>query len=130
MFVRALRRAAPNWKVSEAASGETALRLVKSQTFDLLFMDHYMASIEKQLLGTETVRALRANGVTSIICGLSANDKAQEFLDAGADTFMCKPIPCGQVELRAAMLQVLEEGKKRLDKVTMTQAEVSLDSSG
>jgi signal transduction histidine kinase/CheY-like chemotaxis protein len=129
MFVRALRRVAPNWKVSEAASGETALRLIKSQTFDLLFMDQYMASIEKQLLGTETVRALRANGVESTICGLSANDKAQEFIDAGADTFMSKPFPCGQEELRAVMLQVLEEGEKRRAKATITQAKMSLDSS-
>jgi signal transduction histidine kinase/CheY-like chemotaxis protein len=121
MFVRALRRAAPKWKITEAANGETALHLVKSQTFDLLFMDQYMASIEKQLLGTETVRALRANGVTStIICGLSANDKAQEFLDAGADTFMSKPFPCGKKEMKAAILRILKEGEKRLSEATTT----------
>jgi CheY-like chemotaxis protein len=123
MFVRALCRAAPNWIVNEAASGETALRLVKSQTFDLIFMDQYMASIDKQLLGTDTVRALRANGVTSIICGLSANETAQEFLDAGADTFLSKPFPCGREGLRAAILQVLAEGEKRLS----TEVAVSLD---
>jgi CheY-like chemotaxis protein len=130
MFVRALRRAEPNWNVSEAASGETALHLVKSENFDLIFMDQYMASIEKQLLGTETVRALRAHGVTSTICGLSANDKAQEFINAGADTFMSKPFPCGKEGMRAAILRVLEEGEKRLSKAaTTTQTEVSLDSS-
>ena len=130
MFVRALRRAEPNWNVSEAASGETALHLVKSENFDLIFMDQYMASIEKQLLGTDTVRALRANGVTSTICGRSANDKAQEFLDAGANTFMSKPFPCGKEGMRAAILRVLEEGEKRLSKAAITtQTEVSLDSS-
>lgn len=130
MFVRALRRAAPYWNISEAASGETALHLVKSQTFDLVFMDQYMASIEKQLLGTDTVRALRANGVKGTICGLSANDKAQEFLDAGADTFMLKPFPCGKKGLIATVLRVLEEGEKRRSKATTTtQAAVSLDSS-
>jgi signal transduction histidine kinase/CheY-like chemotaxis protein len=129
MFVRALRRAAPNWKVDEAASGETSLQLVKSQTFDLIFMDQYMASIDKQLLGTECVRALRASGVTSTICGLSANDKAQEFLDAGADTFMSKPFPCGIEGMRAAILRVLEEGEKRLSKPTTMQVAVSHDSS-
>jgi CheY-like chemotaxis protein len=114
MFTRALRRIAPNWDVSEASNGETALRLVNSKSFDLIFMDQYMASIEKQLLGTETVRALRAKGFASTICGLSANDKAQEFLEAGADAFMSKPFPCGKEELSMELLRVLEEGKKRL----------------
>jgi signal transduction histidine kinase/CheY-like chemotaxis protein len=113
MFNRALRRIAPNWEISEASNGETALRIVGSQSFDLIFMDQYMASIEKQLLGTETVRALRAKGVTSTICGLSANDKAQEFLEAGADAFMSKPFPCKKEELSREVFRVLEIGEKR-----------------
>lgn len=36
------------------------------------FMDMYMASIEKQLLGSEAVALLRSMGVESRICGLSA----------------------------------------------------------
>jgi CheY-like chemotaxis protein len=114
MFTRALRRIAPNWDISEASNGETALRLVNSESFDLIFMDQYMASIEKQLLGTETVRALRANGFKNTICGLSANDKAQEFLEAGADAFMCKPFPCGKEGLSTEIIRVFEAGKKRL----------------
>jgi DNA-binding response OmpR family regulator len=47
---------------------------------------------DKQLLGTETVRELRAKGVKSIICGLSANDLERSFLNAGADSFMAKPV--------------------------------------
>jgi hypothetical protein len=35
-------------------------------------MDQHMASTEKQMLGTETVRALRAKGFKNTICGLSA----------------------------------------------------------
>jgi DNA-binding response OmpR family regulator len=73
-----------------------------------------MASIEKQLLGTETVRALRAKGVDCTICGLSANDKAEEFIEAGADAFMSKPFPCGKEELSKKILLVLEKGKRRL----------------
>jgi signal transduction histidine kinase/CheY-like chemotaxis protein len=114
MFTRALRRIAPKWDISEASNGEMALRLVNSRSFDLIFMDQYMASIEKQFLGTETVRALRAKGFSKIICGLSANDKAREFLEAGADAFMCKPFPCGKEGLSTEILSVLEEGKRRL----------------
>jgi CheY-like chemotaxis protein len=35
---------------------------VDSEAYDLIFMDQHMASTEKQMLGTETVRALRAKG--------------------------------------------------------------------
>jgi hypothetical protein len=54
---------------------------------DLIFMDQYMTSTEKQLLGTDTVRALRAKGFKNTICGLSANDLEQSFISADADCF-------------------------------------------
>jgi PleD family two-component response regulator len=59
LFSRSVAKAAPTWKIQEAANGETALRLVDSEAYDLNFMDQHMASTEKQLLGTESVRALR-----------------------------------------------------------------------
>ncbi|CAJ1933537.1 unnamed protein product [Cylindrotheca closterium] len=54
LFARAVKRVAPGWNVQEAANGETALRLVEADEFDLIFMDMYMASVNKQLLGTVT----------------------------------------------------------------------------
>jgi CheY-like chemotaxis protein len=90
LFTRTLRTVAPKWTIREAANGETALRLVETDSFDLIFMDMYMASTEKQLLGSEAVRELRKMGVTCRICGLSANDKEPEFLQAGADAFSFK----------------------------------------
>jgi CheY-like chemotaxis protein len=92
LFSRSVAKAAPTWKIEEAANGETALRLVDEEPYDLIFMDQYMASTEKQLLGTETVRALRAKGFKNRICGLSANDLEQFFISAGADCFVLKPI--------------------------------------
>jgi CheY-like chemotaxis protein len=77
LFSRSVAKAAPTWKIQEAANGETALRMVDSEAYDLIFMDQHMASTEKQMLGTETVRALRAKGFKNTICGLSANDIEQ-----------------------------------------------------
>lgn len=108
MFTRALRRAAPGWEIQEASNGETALLMVDSRHFDIIFIDHYMASFEKQLLGTETVQAMRSKGVASILCGCSANDLEQQFLDAGADAFVSKPFPCGKDEMRAEILHIIE----------------------
>ena len=70
-----------------------------------------MASVEKQMLGTETARALRSKGVKSIICGLSANDMEQQFLESGADTFMMKPFPCERNALTQELCLILESKK-------------------
>jgi CheY-like chemotaxis protein len=142
LFSRKLRTVAPEWTVREAANGETALVLVEQHSFDLIFMDQYMASVEKQvrlqryhgprssrrhtsnsrtppfprffhplivlqLLGTETVQALRSRGVASRICGLSANDKEGEFLRAGADAFCIKPFPCEREAMAAELRRIL-----------------------
>ena len=82
--------------------------MTKSQEYDLIFVDHYMASIEKQLLGTETVRDMRLNGVKSVICGLSANDVEIPFLKFGANAFASKPFPCQKNELSQELVRILE----------------------
>jgi CheY-like chemotaxis protein len=113
MFSRTLRTVAPTWTIREAASGEAALCVIDEERFDVIFVDQYMASHTKQLLGTETVHALRAKGVHSIICGLSANDKEEEFLQAGADEFMLKPFPCQKDALKRELFRLLEHRRER-----------------
>ena len=83
MFNRSVKRVAPEWTIEEASNGETALHLVETNHYDIIFMDQYMASAQKQLTGVETVRALRAKGIACQICGLSANDVEFEFMAAG-----------------------------------------------
>jgi CheY-like chemotaxis protein len=71
------------------------------------FMDMYMTTgTQKQLLGTETVRMLRAKGVNCRICGLSANDMKDSFLDAGADCFILKPFPCQKDALESELIRI------------------------
>lgn len=93
LFRRTVEKCFPKWKIDEAANGETSLKMVDSNSYHVIFMDQYMASTDKQLLGTETIRALRAKNVDSIICGLSANDLERQFLEAGANSFLMKPFP-------------------------------------
>ena len=107
LFCRTLKLVAPEWNVVEASNGETALQLVKETNFDLIFMDNYMASTEKQLLGTETVRELRALGFEGRVCGLSANDIGDQFIAAGADAFMIKPFPCQKDAFEGELRKVL-----------------------
>ena len=111
LFVRSVKRCRPNWVVSEAASGEAALQMIDKGSggisFDVVFLDQYMASTQKQLLGTETVRLLRAKGFDSVICGLSANDIGPQFIEAGADAFLMKPLPCESSALASELYRVL-----------------------
>jgi CheY-like chemotaxis protein len=107
LFSRVVKSVAPTSIIRQASNGETALVLTETESFDIIFMDMYMASVEKQLLGTETVVELRAKGVTSCICGLSANDKESEFIEAGADFFVFKPFPCEQKEVTRTLLKIL-----------------------
>ncbi|CAB9520292.1 sensor kinase/phosphatase LuxQ [Seminavis robusta] len=110
LLVRAVRRIGPGWSIQEAASGEAALRLIdQDNTFDLIFMDQYMASTQKQLLGTEATRALRSKGVRAKICGLSANEMAKDFFAAGANAFVCKPMPTRQETLRQVLADILQD---------------------
>jgi signal transduction histidine kinase/CheY-like chemotaxis protein len=112
LFSRSVTKAAPTWKIQEAANGETALRMVDLEAYDLIFMDQHMASTEKQLLGTETVRALRAKGFENTICGLSANDIEQSFISAGADCFILKPIPCDRSRLEIVLDGILSSDRR------------------
>uniref|UniRef100_A0A7S3L3M9 histidine kinase n=1 Tax=Amphora coffeiformis TaxID=265554 RepID=A0A7S3L3M9_9STRA len=115
LLSRSLKRVAPTWTIREAANGETALSLVRKNhtgedagnDFDLIFMDHYMASVERQMLGTETTQAMRHEGVKARICGLSANDRRNAFISSGADHFMLKPFSSEPESLKADLVQAL-----------------------
>jgi CheY-like chemotaxis protein len=106
LFTRSVKRALPHWSVFEASNGETALRLTETENYDIIFVDQYMTSVDKQLLGTETTRLMRSQGVNSIVCGLSANDMESAFLKAGANAFMIKPFPCNTEPLLEELLRV------------------------
>jgi CheY-like chemotaxis protein len=114
LFKRSVKRVAPEWNVREASNGETALILTDTEDFDIIFVDMYMASVEKQLLGSETIAALRNKGVKCRLCGLSANDKEEDFFEAGADAFMFKPFPCIPYELTQAMCRILYQSGRGL----------------
>ena len=131
LFARTVKNLCPKWKIREAASGETALTLIEQtgdpNFFDIIFVDMYMASVEKQMLGTETIQAMRQRGVKkSRICGLSANNKEDEFLDAGADAFLNKPFSCDTYTFSQDLTRVLYgdptskevDGSQRLGSVT------------
>jgi CheY-like chemotaxis protein len=110
LFARSLRRICPDWTIFEASCGEMALQVCQEKGtsfFDIIFIDQYMSSVEQSMLGTDTARQMRTKGVTSIICGLSANDLQEAYQAVGADFFMHKPFPCEPHALRESLSRIL-----------------------
>jgi len=111
LFVRACKKVGPSWTFKEAASGHAALRLCESESFDLIFLDQYMPSVDNPLLGTETCQLMRAQeGMQcTVICGLSANNMEEGFMHSGADDFILKPMPCKPANLKELLLRLLQD---------------------
>lgn len=86
--------------LTEAAGGREAIELVKSNKFDLIFMDHMMPEID----GIETVHIIREecgeNGRSPVIIALTANAMEgikDKFLSNGFQDFIAKPLERGSL---------------------------------
>ena len=87
--------------VTVASSGAEALRLCRSETFDVVFMDHMMPELD----GVETLKRLRTQQAETHrdtpVIALTANalSSAREmFLHEGFDGFVSKPIELPELE--------------------------------
>lgn len=128
---RALSRVCPEWTIRVAASGEATLAITENEKFDVIFLDQWMVTgAATALKGTETTRALRARGVKSIICGLSANHLELEFKKAGSDEFWLKPFPCKPMELKPKLVKLLATRNiKRIGQFTSCASDKTFVSS-
>lgn len=91
----------PKVNVTEAASGEECLALIKKEHFDMIFLDHMMPGMDgvetfKQMATLEGNKCLR----TPVIA-LTANAIAgakERYMTMGFHGFLSKPIVPGQLE--------------------------------
>jgi PAS domain S-box-containing protein len=82
--------------VVSAASGEEALRIVDSSTWDLVFMDIQLPGIN----GIEAMRKLREKGVRGPYVALTAfamKGDPERFLAEGFDGFIAKPVRIAEI---------------------------------
>ena len=89
-------------QVDICKSGATAIEAVKTNYYDIVFMDHLMPEMD----GIEAVKTLRDMGVTVPVIALTANavSGAKEmFLAAGMDDFLSKPI------IKASLNKILKQ---------------------
>ncbi|SDM48471.1 hybrid sensor histidine kinase/response regulator [Lachnospira pectinoschiza] len=97
-------------QISEAASGEESITMAKSETFDIIFMDHMMPGMD----GLEAMLEIRKlpNGKETPIFALTANAMAgakEEYMQKGFDGFLSKPINIDK--LMKALIDKIPESK-------------------
>jgi signal transduction histidine kinase/CheY-like chemotaxis protein len=83
--------------IDTSSNGPEAIEKIKSgQTFDIIFMDHYMPEMD----GIEATKILRGLGYKEPIIALTANalvGQVKVFLENGFDGFVSKPIDTRQL---------------------------------
>ena len=71
-----------------AYSVDEAKKVIERETFDIALVDFQMLDGE----GTEIVRRIRKRRPVSKVIGMSGTDRNSKFLEAGADSFIMKPV--------------------------------------
>ena len=115
-------------QIDAAISGDEGLRLAAEKKYDVIFLDHMMPGKD----GIETLHDLRAkqdgvNANTPAVC-LTANaisGAREEYLAAGFDNYLTKPIDSGKLE--ALLLDYLPQEKIEAASKEETESEGTSD---
>ena len=84
-----------NHEVDTALNGEEGLKKVKTQNYDLIFLDVLMPKME----GRETLEAIKKSTQTPVVImsGYLPSHKEREIIRAGALACLKKPLDLNQV---------------------------------
>lgn len=112
-----------NMQITEAASGKECLELVRSNSYDIIFMDHMMPEMD----GVETLEALRklpdnlSSGAPVIALTANAVSGAEEYyLKCGFDGFLSKPVDPRKLE--KLIYSLLDDAKLTTEDQTAVEA--------
>ncbi len=115
------------YQVTLADSGETALKYIEREEFDLALVDLKM----KGLSGTDVLRVLRAQSpdtVVIMLTGQGSLESAVEALRQGAHDYLFKP--CKTIELRESIrVGLLNRQQKKRQRELLRQLEYHLSST-
>jgi len=76
------------YKVQCASNAKEALKLIATENYDVLITDYAMPEVN----GIELTKKIRSIASSLPIIGISGTAREQEFMGAGANFFMEKPI--------------------------------------
>lgn len=90
------------FRVTDAVSGEQALRVLQGDAFDVVLLDLMLPGVD----GLEVCRTLRARGDLPIIIVTARADTPDVIagLEAGADDYVSKPLVAGELAARIRAL--------------------------
>ncbi len=103
-----LREILSNVLISEGADvdycdmGDTALNLSQERRFSVYIVDYRLPGMS----GLEVAKKLREICPSSLIIGISLEEREKEFLDAGADAFLIKPLDANR------LIRMISEGRQ------------------
>jgi two-component system, sensor histidine kinase and response regulator len=111
-----------NHQVQTAHNGETALKLLREQPFDLVLLDIMMAGIN----GLEVLRILRQDAATRdlpviLVSALSDSEVIVEGLEAGASDYIKKPIDpsvlLARVKTQLKLKHLMDEQERYIERL-------------
>ena len=117
---------ARGYEVADARTGEEALDLLRSETYDLVLLDMNMPVMG----GMETCRLIRSGSETAIIMLTVSNSEKDKVdaLDAGADDYITKPFSTPELLARIrATLRRVPQPPDHADLQQLNQQGVEID---
>jgi len=104
------------YDVVSAMNGETALRAVREERFDLIILDLMLPDLS----GTEVCRRLKQNRETASIPVIMVTAKGEEIdrivgFELGADDYVVKPFSVRELILRARAVLRRAEGQDEIE---------------
>ena len=111
-----------NHEVQTAHNGETALKMLREQPFDLVLLDIMMSGIN----GLDVLRTLRQDTSTRdlpiiLVSALTDSDVIVEGLEAGASDYIQKPIDpsvlVARVRTQLKLKHLMDEQEKYIEKL-------------
>jgi two-component system KDP operon response regulator KdpE len=119
---------ARGYEVDEAASGEQALELARSEKYDLILLDINLPGKS----GVETCREIRAFSTTPVIMLTvrEAGEDKIEALDAGAFDYVTKPFAMGELlaRIRAVLRRAPSSGVSGVSRLKLDDVEINFES--
>lgn len=81
------------FSVTCCPDGPSALRAAESRVFDIVITDFNMPF----MTGAEVTKSFRRSFPAAIIIGVSSDERKEDFVSAGADSFLQKPYRCADL---------------------------------
>ena len=117
---------AANYQVELVRTGRQAIQAVLDDSYDIIVLDAHLPD----LTALDVCQQLRAKAITAPILVLSADNTVMtkiSLLDGGADDYLTKPFPLGELKVRLRALQ-RRSTQTSLQPPQLTIGDLTLDS--